>query len=132
MLSLSLQVRNARLSALASAIDGAATPGTLRVYDGKRPDPGDDLTGQTLLAEVLLPQPCAKSIAGGVLAFADIAPVLCRRSGTARWARIADGNEHWVMDVDVGVQGSGAEVELSTLTLYAGGQLQIAVAQLEE
>jgi hypothetical protein len=127
-----LHVRNARLAAVAAAIDAGATPGTLRIYDGDRPGAGEPLLDQTLLAQVLLPQPCVKSIEGAVLTFADIAPVLCRRSGAAAWARIADGNERWVMDVDVGAEGSGAEVELSSLTLYAGGQLQISLAQLEE
>ena len=74
MIELSVDVRNARLVAVANAVDAAPIPGTLRIYEGERPKPGASLAGQTLLVEALLPQPCIKSVAGGVLTFADIAP----------------------------------------------------------
>ena len=132
MLTLSIPVRNSRLAVLGQALDAAIDGGLLRLYTAPRPAIGELLSAQVLLVEIRLPKPSVGSLVGGVLTFAPIGPALCRRSGVAAWARLCDGNEHWVADLDVGLAGSGAEVELSTLQLFAGGALEVTLAEISE
>ena len=68
----------------------------------------------------------------GKLTFAQIVQALCRRSGNAAWARFADGDERQVADLDVGLAGSGAEVELSKLDLLVGGAVSVSLAEISE
>ena len=132
MIELSVAVRNARLSAIAGALDGAEASGLLRIYTGPRPGMSDTLADQLLLAESRLPKPCTASLTGGVLTFAPIPRALCRRSGTAAWARLRDGDERPVMDIDAGLPGSGAELELQRLDLLAGAAIDVTLAELAE
>jgi hypothetical protein len=132
MIVLSMAVRNARLSAIAQALDGAIEPGLLRVYTGPRPAMGEGLTEQQLLVEARLSKPSAASLTAGVLTFAPIPRALCRRTGTAAWARLLDGEERPVMDIDAGLPGSGAELELQRLDLLAGAAIDVTLAELAE
>jgi len=132
VIALSIAVRNARLAAISQALDSAVDPGLLRIYTGPRPAIGEPLGDRLLLAEVRLPKPCTASLVNGVLTFAPIARALCRHSGTAAWARLLDGAEHIVMDLDVGLPDSGAELELQRLDLLAGGAVDITLGELVE
>lgn len=132
MIALSLAVRNARLASISQALDAAVNPGLLRIYTGLRPVLGEALGDRLLLVEVRLPKPCTASLANGVLTFAPIARTLCRHSGAAAWARLLDGAEHIVMDLDVGLPDSGAELELHRLDLLAGGAVDITLGELVE
>ena len=40
--------------------------------------------------------------------------------GEATWSRLVDGEGAWVMDLDVGIEGSGADVTISSTTIYRG------------
>ncbi|MHA6896879.1 hypothetical protein ACQUJT_22780 [Ralstonia pseudosolanacearum] len=132
MITLSVPVRNRRLAVIGQALDAGAAGGLLRLYAAPRPEVGQPLTEQVLLAEVRLPKPCTGSLEGGRLVFAPIAPALCRRSGIATWARLCDSEGEWVADLDVGLPGSGAEVELPKLQLFAGGAISVELAELLE
>jgi len=132
MITLAVPIKNARLAVLANALDAADSGGVLRLYTGLRPGVGEALTTQTLLVSLLLPQPCTASLANGTLTLAPIPAALCQHSGTAVWARFTDGEGNGVADGDVGLTGSGAEVELSTLLLLAGGSVSVSVASLTE
>lgn len=132
MITLSVPVRNSRLAAIANALDAAPSGGLLRLYAAPRPAVGQALASQTLLVELRLARPCAAGLDAGLLTFAPIPEALCHRSGAVAWARFCDGDGRWVMDLDVGPSGSGAEVELSTVVLYAGGAVSVTLAQLGE
>ncbi len=106
--------------------------GLLRLYTAPRPSPGEALAEQVLLAEVRLAKPCAMSLDGGVLTFAPLPRTLCKRTGKAAWARLLDGDERMVMDLDVGLQGSDAELQLDRLELLAGGAIEMTLAELVE
>ena len=41
---------------------------------------------------------------------------------TATWARFMSGDGAWAMDADVSAEGGAGEVQLVSLTLYAGGR----------
>lgn len=104
----------------------------MRIYTGPRPALGEPLGDRLLLAEAKLPKPCTASLANGVLTFAPIARTLARHSGTAAWARLLDGAEHIVMDMDAGLADSGAELELQSVDLLAGGAVDITLCELVE
>jgi hypothetical protein len=132
MITLSIPIRNGRLAVIGNALDSGVAGGLLRIYSAPRPDIGEVLTEQILLVEIRLPKPSVWSLDVGKLTFAPIGEALCRRSATAAWARLADGDERWVADLDVGLEGSGAEVELSKLQLFAGGAVNVNLAEISE
>ncbi len=132
MITLSIPVRNRRLAVIGNALDAGTVGGMLRVYSGPRPVIGQALSEQIVLVELRLPKPCVLSLDSGRLVFAPIGEALCRRSGIAVWSRLADSDGRWVADLDVGLAGSGAEVELSALQLFAGGSVNVNLAEIIE
>jgi len=129
-IGLSTTARNARLTALITAIDAGSGPGVLSIYSGTRPATGG--TATTLLAELTLSDPCG-TVSGGVLTFNAITQdSSANASGTASWARIADSDAAFVLDLGVGTAGSGMEIILNTTTIVAGGPVGMTSASLTE
>jgi len=129
-IGLSTTARNARLTALITAIDAGSGPGVLSIYSGTRPATGG--TATTLLAELTLSDPCG-TVSGGVLTFNAITQdSSANASGTASWARIVDSDAAFVLDLGVGTAGSGMEIILNTTTIVAGGPVGITSASLTE
>lgn len=130
-LTLSPTVRNARVAALLAAIDGAATPATLRVYTAPQPTPGDAITTQTLLAEFTLDDP-AGSVTGPNLTITLPDPVVVAADGAPAWARLSDGDDEWVLDGDAGLTGSGALFILDAAEWFASGLASLTSGTLTE
>ncbi|TVU67212.1 hypothetical protein [Cobetia crustatorum] len=120
MISFSTSVKNARLAAIATAIDVGDSPASFVVYSGTRPSPGAAVTDQVALVTLVMPQPFAADLSGGVLTGAVFEEVMADADGEATWARLVDGEGAWVMDLDVGIEGSGADVTISSTTIYRG------------
>ena len=68
MISFSTSVKNARLAAIAGAIDAGDSPASFVVYSGTRPSPGAAVTDQVALATLEVPQPFAADLSGAYLA----------------------------------------------------------------
>lgn len=132
MITLSVPLRNSRLAVIGRALDAAVEGGLLRLYSAPRPAVGEALGTQIVLAEIRLPKPSVASLDGGILTFAPVDEALCRRTGTAAWARMLDGNATGLIDLDVGEIGSGAEVELDHLDLLAGGRVRVQLGEIRE
>ncbi len=132
MIELSEAVRMSRLQVVANAVDNAATQGLLLIYSAPRPDAGMPVTTQRLLAQIEFKKPSTDVLENGVLYFRRPDETIALASATATWARITNGASMWVADVDVGVTGSGAEIELSSVELLAGGSVSITLAELTE
>jgi hypothetical protein len=125
----STAVRNARLDALAAAIDAGGAAGLLRIYSGARPASGGTVT--TLLAELTFTYPCAAAASGGVLTFDEIFDdPSADSSGTATWARVVTSAGAFVFDCDVGT--SGSDINLTTTAITAGATVSITSASLTE
>lgn len=118
-------VRNARMTAVGDAIDGGTGAGKLRIYDGTRPADADTaITSQNLLAELPLSDPCLASVTGGVATFDTITDEASAvGSGTATWFRIVDGDDNAIVDGNVGT--SGADLNLSSVSITAGGVVSV-------
>lgn len=111
---------NARANVLRDAIDAGAGAGVLNVYSGTRPaGPGSAPAG-TLLASFTLNDPVAPDAVGGVSTWNDVAPVTIAATGTASWFRVTTSDPTAVFDGDVGVTGSGADLELDSVSLTSG------------
>jgi len=132
-LGLATALRNARLNLIRDAIDAGSGPGTLKIYTGTRPATGGALSGNTLLGTLTFSDPGAPNAADGVLTFSAITQdEAADASGTATWARVEDSDGTFVLDLSVGATGSGADIELNTVSIVAGGPISITSATLTE
>ena len=93
--------------------------GTMNFYAGDRPRSADEpITNQPLLATLTF------SVSGITLKPVDDL-VLVSKSGECSFVRMITAEGVAICDADVGKPGWGAEVELNTTALRAGGPLRI-------
>jgi hypothetical protein len=128
-LKFSTALRNARADAISATIGNA---GVLRIYSGTRPaDVGTAVTSQVLLAELVCGSPFAAAASGGVLTVGAITQdSSANNTGTASWFRFFTNGGTAVFDGDVGT--SGADLNLNTLSIVAGGPVQVTSATITE
>ncbi len=129
--ALSLAVRNARAQVIADAIDGGSGPGEWRFYTAPQPAAGGALTTQTLLATVLLTDPCG-TVSDGVLTLSSAGDVLAVAKGIIAWARLTDSAGTFVVDADVSALGGGGAITIDNTQVYTGGTVRILSAALTE
>jgi len=133
MISFSDTLRSQRAQLLATAIDqGSLGAASLCLYGGNRPGSGQPVTDQPLLISLLLAYPCAASVGGGVLVLKPIPETLVTADGTLSWGRLLDRDGLPVADLEVGLPGSGADIELPALAVYRGAFIRIDQATLTE
>ncbi|MEV0584091.1 hypothetical protein [Nonomuraea sp. NPDC050310] len=126
---MTLRISNAVRSALANqvttAIDAGAGAGKLRIYTTAQPAGPDTAVGaQTLLAEFTLADPSFGAASNGVITLAGTPrSTTGLAAGTAAWFRVLDSNNVAVADGAVGT--SGAELNLNTLTISVGVNVEI-------
>jgi hypothetical protein len=128
IIRISESARNAAANAIVDLLDvGAGANGTVDIYDGDMPaGPATAITTQNLLATLNFSTPAFGASASGVVTAASIASdASIDQTGTAAWARLKDADGTAVLDVDVGVTGSGATIELNTTSLVVAGELSI-------
>lgn len=115
----STELRNAKLDANTTIV-GAA--GKLEIYAGTKPATGG--AEGTLLATFTLGSPFAPASSAGVQSPTLPSATTGAATGTAGWARVtkADGSTA-VMDLTVGT--SGAQVNLSSLSITSGGAVSV-------
>ncbi|WP_181454286.1 hypothetical protein [Halomonas sp. SL1] len=136
MMTLSTPLRNARLQAVADAIDAAREPGTLTLYTGPRPGNGAAITIEVALVTIPCPRPFAASIENGVLTGVAFPEVMATAGGDAVWGRYRDGDGGFVADADVGeldAQGNPtSDINLPSRLIYAGMLVRITALTLVE
>ena len=117
--SLSDVAANAQANALAALCNS----GTIRYYSGAQPITANTaVTGaNTLIGSTALPNPAFASAVAGVLTANAIPTVAAGASGVCTFARIVESNGTTVvMDVPVGVPGSGASIIFSNTAINSG------------
>ena len=125
-LGYNVTLRNNQLDEITGLAGASAL---LRIYDGARPATGGAAT--TLLSEQVCNATFAPAASGGVLTLNAIAnedSILA--TNTATWFRIVSAAITHVMDGDVGVTGSGEEMELNSVSLVTGGTVAISSATI--
>ena len=131
-INLSAALRDQRLDIIMDAIDGAGGAGLLRFYPGARVGSPTLSPGVALLAETQFQRPSSAGATGGILTFLALTEATVLADGTTTWARILDSAETGLIDLDVGLVGSGAEIELDIVALVTGATLRINAAALTE
>ena len=116
-------IRTARSQLLINAMDGGATAGLMRFYDGVRPVTGGAVT--TLVGENELFDPSG-SVADGLLTFNLVSDEMnAKANADVTWCRIVDSDDNFVMDLGCGESGSGEEIIFDSITAQIGGVLKI-------
>ena len=118
--------RNAAADAVVDLID-AGGAGTIRIYTGAQPATPETAASGTLLATLTFSGTAFGAADTGVATAAAITPdASADDTGTAGWARIANGSGATIMDVDVGASASGATIEFDSVAFEAGGAINIS------
>lgn len=123
----STAARNAACNAVVDLLDAGAGDGTLKIYDGTRPaNANTAVTTQVLLAQLTYADPAFGAAAAGVAtANAIDSDASADDSGTASWFRSEDSDSNTVMDGDVGLSGSGANLILDSVSITAGQTVSV-------
>jgi hypothetical protein len=115
---------NAAADAVVSLLDG----GTITIYDGPQPPSAnrDPAARSVRLVTLQLDRPAFKPAVAGEAVANPMMSARAVASGTPTWFRgsTADGANIW--DGDVGVEGSGADLELSAVMIPAGAEVLIS------
>lgn len=131
-LTYTVAVRNARAQAMTNLIDASAAAGSITIYAGTAPAGVGAITNQIALITIPLSKPCYSSITSGVISLASISEQMVQITGHAGWARIANGDGVAIADMNVGITGSGADIELPTVDLIQGAYIRITAGQITE
>ena len=124
-------VKNARAQVIVNALDGGTGPGQWAFYSAPQPAAGSAITTQTLLATVLLTDPCG-TVTDGALTLTSAGDVLAVADGVIAWARFTDSADTFVMDADVSdLAGMGA-IKIDNPRVYTGGTIRILSAAFTE
>lgn len=123
------RLTNAAASAAADAVvdridTGGA--GTIKIYTGTIPTDADTALGaQTLLATLTFSATAFGNASNGVATAAAItSDTSADATGTAAWARIANGAGTTIMDVTVGT--SGEDINFNTVSFVTGATVSIS------
>lgn len=120
------------MNAVTAAIDAGSGAGKIRVYDGTQPaGPATAVSTQTLLAELTFSDPSFGAATDAnpgarITANSITQDSSADASGTATWFRCLDSDNNAVIDGDVGLAGSGANMELTTTTITATNAFPIS------
>lgn len=119
------------MAEVSAAVDAGAGGGKLRIYGGTRPSTGGAAT--TVLAELTFASTSFGAPSSGVISANSIAADTdADATGTASWFRVTDSSGGFVMDGDVGVSGSGADLELNSVNIGAGQRVEVTSFQITE
>ncbi|GGV34182.1 hypothetical protein GCM10010182_67570 [Actinomadura cremea] len=127
MPTLSSDARGAAADAVTNLLDAGAAAPSLNIYTGTAPAGPDTTATGTLLVTVELNDPAFGAAAGGVCTL-DVTGGLsgtAGNTGTAGYARLADGNGAGILDLSVSATGGGGEVELATTSIASGVIVEI-------
>lgn len=129
-----------RLQALTRRLDSdPALPGRLRIFSAPKPSPGQLPGAAQELATLSFPKPSLQSVVGKVLTLLLPPTTLIGVTGDAFWGRLESGSGEWVADGVVGlIEGTTVTqpgdflIVGTSVRLFAGGELTILVAKLQE
>jgi hypothetical protein len=130
---LSLLARLGRMTGLRDVLDVGG--GVALFYVNSPPATPNDATAELLLGTVTLASPSGAVGAAGPLATLTLTVPrvnLASASGVIGWVRLADGAGHGLMDLAVGLAGSGAPVIVNATQVYTGGEIQLISCVLSE
>jgi len=132
MIQYANDVKTARAQAVADAIDNGTGQALLTLYTGPAPVAGDPIDTQTAIMALPIPNPCSQQVAGGILTLQPLPETMAVASGSMVWGRITSRAGEFVGDLTVGLPGSGADLILPVVDIYAGAMIRINSASISE
>jgi len=129
MIDLSNLAKESSLAGIGELINKGTAPSVLMIMAGTKPAAGG--AGTQVLAEFLLPANIIGSITAGAMVFSAVDQTQVQISGTVSWGRIVNGDGEWVVDLDVGEEGSNASIIMADLVIYQGALLSLVSARLQ-
>lgn len=130
MIAFGSVLKKARFDAIATAISAGASLPKMNIYAGTRPADMGSPTGSTLVCTVLINRPVYKTPQSGTTALINTAAesnVLA--DGTPTWARIFDGSNNPMVDLDI---GEGLDVQVNQASFVAGSKLTVSALTIIE
>ena len=122
-------LRNDRMNEVSSSIDAVGI-GKIRMYSGTRPSFGG--ASGVLLVELEMSAVSFAPAVIGVITANPITPITAISNGSATWFRIVNGAGNPVLEGSVGANGSGADLELSTVVFSIGLYVVISTLSITE
>lgn len=115
-------------NAIVDLLDAGASPGYVEIRDGTQPaDPDTAATG-TVLATLTCSATAFGNSTAGVATANSLTPDSNAVGGSsATWFRAYDGDDTPVIDGDVGIAGSGADMEIDAASTAIGAGDTVAV-----
>ena len=141
MITIAPEITEDRLRAFPRALDSGGGNGYLHIYTSPPPTSAGGAVPpeSTLLCGLALPYPSVTTYTNGVLSLTTSSvPIMATVTGECAWARFTTHQGLWVADMDIGLIGSGATLELHngqsppSLILYAGGNFLLSAMQFTE
>lgn len=120
---MALTISNGAANAVIDVITDLLDGGTLEIRSGVKPAATSDSAAGTLLATVTLGAPSFGAASTRSATITDPAAATAAATGTAGWFRAKTSGGTAVIDGTVGT--SGADLNLSTTALVAGGSVDI-------
>lgn len=126
MIYLSNTAAVSQLSALASYIDQGSNNATFVFYDSTKPTTSDvSADNGAKLVTLTLPKPSLKQVNTDSIELNPTDTAVAVKTGTARWARLFNGDGKAVADFEVGI-----DITLANTSLIVGGTLSIVSIKL--
>lgn len=119
------------VNAATDAVTALLAGGRLRLYTAPKPSDADvePSPGAILLAELRFSEPAFdRAVEGRALAW-PLPPARAGASGEAAWFRAMRANRRPIFDGTVGLEGSGADLELGAVLVARGAEIVITQAQ---
>lgn len=122
-----------RLNGTLNNLMRGPNPAKIKIYSAgaptQRPAAITDAPVGTLLAVFTLIDPPG-TVASGKLTLSSPPDALVLADGTARWARVENGDGNASFDCDVSDNAGSGEIKLTTIALLAGGAVRLVSAEL--
>jgi len=126
--SISTAARNDAANAAVDRLDLGGSPAELRIYSGTKPaDANASLSGNTLLAALVMSDPAFGNAATGVSTAAAISSdTSADATGTATFFRMGSVNAGvFTPEIQGEVGTSGSDLNLSSTSITAGGTVSV-------
>lgn len=116
---------NSALTQYKNSLDAGSGPGTAKIYSGAVPANAETAPAGTLLAELVLSDPCGTVDAKKLTFSAITQDTSANADGVAGCVVLADSDGNAVVVGDVTVTGGTGLLRLNTTTIAAGGPVLI-------
>jgi hypothetical protein len=116
--------RNALADAFAARVDAGSGDSTMQLRTGSPPSSITDAAAGTLLATIVLPDPCFAAASSGTITANAIDTVQAVADGTIGHARVLDGDGNVVEDTG-SVGTSGTELVVNSTSVTNGADVTV-------